>query len=257
MTRLFTSFSTCILAAGMTLPSLADRVEVHVTGEVYFVTAWYGVFADVAVGEPVSMSFSVDSEDFVTSPGNPNLRGYPIDQEEFTMSVAGIDVGLLVQAPPVYLVVEYDPDYFGLIRLSRDLEAWAADPLIDHIGYFGFPLDLEHFLWMEEGVITSPDIIAAAGTYTQDENGFFIGGWGFDDVLWQHIDFAADTLVIDLVEPECFTDLDGDGVTGSVDLTYLLGAWGPNPGHAADFNDDGRVNAVDLTIMLGAWGACP
>jgi len=55
----------------------------------------------------------------------------------------------------------------------------------------------------------------------------------------------------------CVGDLNGDGVVNVSDLLALLGAWGPNPGHAADINGDGVVNVSDLLILLGAWGDCP
>jgi hypothetical protein len=50
--------------------------------------------------------------------------------------------------------------------------------------------------------------------------------------------------------------LDGNGAVSAFDLALLLGAWGPNPGHAADFNGDGAVDATDLAILLGNWGPC-
>jgi len=54
----------------------------------------------------------------------------------------------------------------------------------------------------------------------------------------------------------CPIDLDGNGAVGAFDLAILLGAWGPNPGHAADLNGDGDVDARDLAILLGTWGPC-
>jgi hypothetical protein len=55
----------------------------------------------------------------------------------------------------------------------------------------------------------------------------------------------------------CIGDLNDDGVVNVSDLLALLGAWGPNPGHAADLNGDGVVNVSDLLMLLGAWGDCP
>ncbi len=57
------------------------------------------------------------------------------------------------------------------------------------------------------------------------------------------------------VQP-CPADLDFDGQVAAADLAYLLGAWGPNPGHPADFNGDEQVNAEDLANLLGVWGPC-
>ncbi len=54
----------------------------------------------------------------------------------------------------------------------------------------------------------------------------------------------------------CPGDLDGNAVVNAADLAALLGAWGPNPGHAADLTGDGLVDAADLAGLLGHWGAC-
>ncbi len=48
-----------------------------------------------------------------------------------------------------------------------------------------------------------------------------------------------------------------DGTVGPFDLSIVLEAWGPNPGHPADFNGDGVVDASDLAIVLGEWRPCP
>lgn len=54
----------------------------------------------------------------------------------------------------------------------------------------------------------------------------------------------------------CPIDLSKDGVVDAFDLAFLLGAWGPNPGHQADFDGDGDVGPLDLAVLLGAWGPC-
>jgi hypothetical protein len=53
----------------------------------------------------------------------------------------------------------------------------------------------------------------------------------------------------------------GDGLVNSADLSFLLGAWGNNPGSPADIVNsatyqppgDGVVNAADLSVLLGNW----
>lgn len=54
----------------------------------------------------------------------------------------------------------------------------------------------------------------------------------------------------------CEADFDGDGLVRVPDLIFLLGAWGPNPGHQADLDGNGQVGVPDLVILLGDWGAC-
>jgi hypothetical protein len=52
----------------------------------------------------------------------------------------------------------------------------------------------------------------------------------------------------------CPTDLNGDGSTGSADLSILLNGWG---GTSPDLNGDGSVGSADLSVLLNGWGACP
>jgi hypothetical protein len=54
--------------------------------------------------------------------------------------------------------------------------------------------------------------------------------------------------------PACPTDLNGDGITGSADLSVLLNGWGTA---SPDLNGDGIVGSADLSVMLNGWGACP
>ena len=54
--------------------------------------------------------------------------------------------------------------------------------------------------------------------------------------------------------PACPSDLNGDGTTGSADLSILLNGWGTS---SPDLNGDGVVGSADITIILNGWGACP
>ncbi len=68
---------------------------------------------------------------------------------------------------------------------------------------------------------------------------------------------AGLSLFSGLVFIPCAGDIDGDGEVGILDFLDLLGAWGPNPGHAADLDGDGVVGIIDFLSLLGAWGPCP
>ncbi len=68
---------------------------------------------------------------------------------------------------------------------------------------------------------------------------------------------AGQSLFSGLVFIPCAGDIDGDGEVGILDFLDLLGAWGPNPGHAADLDGDGVVGIIDFLSLLGAWGPCP
>ncbi|HMN97068.1 MAG TPA: hypothetical protein PKC43_11505 [Phycisphaerales bacterium] len=91
------------------------------------------------------------------------------------------------------------------------------------------------------------------------EEGFVIGRGRinhdpeeFEGPEWR--DLTVDELVEIEEVPDCFGDLDFDGVVGGPDLGILLGQWG-GPG-VADLDGDGVVGGNDLGILLGAWGGC-
>ncbi len=65
---------------------------------------------------------------------------------------------------------------------------------------------------------------------------------------------AGQSLFSGLVFIPCAGDIDGDGEVGILDFLDLLGAWGPNPGHAADLDGDGVFCIIDFLSLLGAWG---
>ncbi|MHC4903886.1 MAG: hypothetical protein ACYTGD_19820, partial [Planctomycetota bacterium] len=76
-------------------------VEVTVTGEVEFNSIGDPPLSDVASGDAVSLTFLVDSDNFVDGiPGD--TRGYVIDELSFTLTFApsGVSLGLLDPFPP-------------------------------------------------------------------------------------------------------------------------------------------------------------
>ena len=48
-------------------------------------------------------------------------------------------------------------------------------------------------------------------------------------------------------------DINHDGCVNGLDLSILLGSWGPCT-CPADINNDGIVDRLDLSIVLGNWG---
>lgn len=80
-------------------------------------------------------------------------------------------------------------------------------------------------------------------------------GFGFDEYTGARLINARAALNATL--PIRRTDLNADGLVNSVDLTMLLGAWGPCPVPPslcdADIDGDELVNSVDLTMLLGTW----
>ena len=57
-------------------------------------------------------------------------------------------------------------------------------------------------------------------------------------------------------EPDCPTDVNGDGSTNVTDILSMIADWGACSGCDTDVNNDGNVNVTDLLQAIAAWGAC-
>lgn len=75
---------------------------------------------------------------------------------------------------------------------------------------------------------------------------------GNNQALNQGVIFAFDTPTP--IAP-CDSDLNGDGGTGSADLSVVLSHWG-DLGGEGDINGDGIVNGQDLLYVVSYWGPC-
>ena len=94
-----------------------------------------------------------------------------------------------------------------------------------------------------------PDLPADAGLTDLDGNPRVVDG---DQNGQAVVDIGAYEVQI-----PCLGDIDRDGTVTDTDLSTLLGAWGPNPGHPGDLDGDGLVGVADLLTLLANWGACP
>jgi len=56
-------------------------------------------------------------------------------------------------------------------------------------------------------------------------------------------------------EPDCPSDVNGDGTTDVSDILAVVSAWG-TADEDADVNDDGVVGVADLLVLIDAWGPC-
>ncbi len=70
---------------------------------------------------------------------------------------------------------------------------------------------------------------------------------------------GLDVLATLQVTPSTIADIDEDGVVGPVDLSVILGSWGPCAGSpcAGDLDGDGQVGANDIAVLLGSWSGAP
>ena len=69
-------------------------------------------------------------------------------------------------------------------------------------------------------------------------------------------DDAAE-IVVEMNDPDCFADVNDDGIVNAADLGLLLGEWGPCNDCPGDLDGNGRIDAADLGLLLAAFGECP
>ena len=103
-----------VAMAALALPALADMYTVEITGSVEFSQVNFGQFADVMTGDPVMVTFMVDSEDYMDSPNFPT-RGYTVS--DFWITIGGVTVGLQNPYPdgltPYFVIRDNDPAVDG------------------------------------------------------------------------------------------------------------------------------------------------
>ena len=155
--------------------SQAAVVKVTVTGPVDFCVIQGGL-ANVPDGAPVSMSFNVDSNNFVNSPNFPT-RGYAIDLSSFALDVGGVNVPVVVPTPsgqPAYFVLrDNDPAVDGFFISDGNVD--FPFPLAVTIPGLAPVHDLDFSVGYSNGnQISSLNILDAVGTYDLSSIGSYL-----------------------------------------------------------------------------------
>lgn len=165
----------------------AVPVNVRIDGTVEF-NVIQGNQANVPDGAPVSMSFNVDSDDFVDSPNFPT-RGYPVILGSFEMLVGGNPIEIIDPQPfgdTAYFVLrDNDPAVDGVF-LSRNIDfpipvavsipGLAAEHELDFLRTFN-----------DDTPFPSLNILDAVGTYGQENLSSFdwsVGRFGNDGAFY-------------------------------------------------------------------------
>ena len=152
------------LVAATAPRAAAVEVRVTVAGTVDF-NQIQGNQANVAGGDPVTMSFSVDSDSFVDSPNFP-VRGYALDPASFQLSVGGNPIPFADPQPfgPAYFVLrDNDPAVDGFF-LSRNID--VPQPVSVNIPGLTQVHELNFSRTFNDGApLPSLDILDALGTY--------------------------------------------------------------------------------------------
>ena len=179
-------------------------VEETVTGEVEFTQIADPPLSNVASGDAVSLTFLVDSDNFVDGiPGD--TRGYVIDQSSFSLTFASgaVSLGLLDPFPPG------ETPFFTLADGIPVADRFWVSTSTNSPG--GVPLEQEPFeanvdLGYMGDTLDSLDILDALGTYDFDG----LTSFGFN--LWA---IFPDNVVMELVFTQMTISV---GVTAAVDI---------------------------------------
>jgi hypothetical protein len=171
------------------IPAHAATVRVDVSGQVIFNGIGAPPLGDVDAGDPVTISFTVDSDDFTDGiPGD--TRGYAIDPSSFVATFDGVQVGLLDPFPdgrtPYFTLVEGFPASDGFFISSSPVSPGGV-PLAQE------PYQLNVDLGYEGDVLSSLDILDAQGDYAFDGlTRFSMNLWSvFPDNVAMEMDFSG------------------------------------------------------------------
>jgi hypothetical protein len=123
------------------------------------------------VGDTVTVSFEVDSDNFVDGTNYPT-RGYLIDEDSFAVTSGSVHVGMADPypswyAPPYFVLRNNDPAADGFFVTSGQVD-WPYPGLITEVwgwcGQFEAHVDIGY----DEFAIDSLDILDAIGVYDYD-----------------------------------------------------------------------------------------
>jgi hypothetical protein len=152
------------------LAAQAEEVRVTVTGVVDF-NVIAGGMAGIPSGAPVSMAFSVDSDNFLNSTSFPT-RGYAVDLASFSMTVGGTSVLMDIPQPApgsAYFVLRNNDPAIDGFFLSPGVD--VDFPLSVHIPGLAPAHELSFKHTLADGItLSSVIILDAVGTYNLSTN---------------------------------------------------------------------------------------
>jgi len=162
MWKLASLVVACLLVAPV---AQADVVTVTITGQVVGNFENTPPVGDINVGESLTVSFDVDSDNFTEGvPGD--TRGYEIDQSSFVMSFSGgVELGLIDPFPvgetPYFTLVEGFPVSDGFFVSTSPFSPGGVPISQD-------PINFNFDLGYVGETLASLDILDALGTYGFD-----------------------------------------------------------------------------------------
>lgn len=174
----------------------ATPILVEIQGEVWGNQIPSGILGGVTPGEGVTVSFLLDSDDFLDSASFPT-RGYAVDLGSFQVAFSGgASIGLAPDfAGPAYFVVrDNDPAVDGFFfSVGTDFPTGFDLDQVGSFGNFAFDFSVTYL----GDTLGSLDIVGAEGDYDYDGLTSFnmgIGDGPFESVLG--IDFVSMSITV-------------------------------------------------------------
>ena len=176
----------------------AAIVQIDITGSVDFGGVNNGQWQNASSGDPVTMSFQVDSNNFVDSTNFP-VRGYELIQSSFALTIDGNTGGLAPTQPfgsPYFVIRNDDPAVDGFF-LGTGVDGFPNGVATDEAGGIADNFSALFSATYEGTRLDSLDILGAVGTY--DFSGLSAFNWGLDDGPFQPMGFIFDQWTISVV----------------------------------------------------------
>jgi len=196
-----TTLATCaaIVAAALAGSAMGDLFQIDINGEVDFGSVNVGQWANAHSGDPVTMSFQVDSNNFMDSTNFP-VRGYEVISSSFDLTIAGNSAGMANPYPngltPYFVLRDNDPAVDGFF-LTNHIDGFEEGIFTDEAAQLD-PTFGALFTATYEGTrLSSLDIAGAVGTY--DFTGISSFNWGLTDSFAQPMGFIFDHWTISAV----------------------------------------------------------
>ncbi|MBL9002521.1 MAG: hypothetical protein JNK25_15435 [Phycisphaerae bacterium] len=247
------TLSTVLLSAAA-IPAAADAaiVRVEITGVVEWNMYTTGPLAPARAGDPVRLSFEVDSEVFVNSPQWPT-RGYPIIQSSWQMTAGAATLGLRSPMPggtvPYFVMRNNDPAVDGFLVSAGVDYPFAVPVEIPNMGLEFLRTFSTSTMW------DSLDIMDALGSYGFEFMSSYNWTVGRGEAYFFGVEYQTITLTSD--ELPCPADYNQDGGVDGGDVEAFYMDWEAGNA-AADVNGDGGVDGGDVQTFFTAWenGGC-
>lgn len=256
--RLMASAGMALACTGAAPACTIYSVEIY--GVIISNQASVSEVANLSPGDSITISFELEFADPVDSDTLP-IRGYPIDQDSFTItSSGGVSFGIRSPYPagatPMFVIRDNDPAVDGFF-LSESIGGLPSPINTDQDGVLG-DFEARFSVTYTGGTLSSLSVFDAIGEY--DFTGLTVFGMGINDGFFEDvvvIDFTGMSIgaVIGCnpsdIAPPC-------GVLDFSDVVVFLtgfAAMDPVADLAAPF---GSFDFSDVAAFLSAFGGgCP